>query len=74
VGEELRASKRSTSDGMVEGLRLRFGGGRSSQGCLCLGRGGSAGKKVDFFGDGAAEIVERLTDVWRVVVGFVGIL
>ena len=29
---------------------------------------------MDFLADGASEVIERFTDVWRIVVGFVGVL
>ena len=59
---------------MVEGLWLGFGGGRSGEGSLGFRGRCSAGEKVDFFADGAAEVVEGFTDVGRIVVGFVGVL
>lgn len=58
MGEKVRTGQRSAGDGMVEGLRLRLGRRRGSQGCLCLCGRGSVGEKVDFLGDGAAKVVE----------------
>lgn len=59
---------------MRESLRLRFGRGRSSERGAGLSRGGRGGKKVDFVGNGAAKISEGFADIWRVVVGFIGVL
>ncbi len=54
LGEELGTGEGSASNGMVKGLRLRFGRGRSSEGCLCLGWRCSVGEEMDFLGDGSA--------------------
>ncbi len=59
---------------MIEGLGLRFGGWRGSQRCLGFGRRGSAGQKMDLFGDGTAQIIERFSNVGRIVVSFVAVL
>ena len=32
------------------------------------------GKKIDFVGDGAAKVIERLADVGRIVIGFIRVL
>lgn len=53
---------------------MRFGRGRSSERGAGLRRGGRGGKKVDFVGNGAAKVSEGFTDIWRVVVGFIGVL
>ena len=72
--EGLRTGKRSAGDGMVESLGLGLGGRRSSQGGLRLGRGASLRQELNLLVDGAAEIIEGLADVGRVVVGLVGVL
>ena len=59
---------------MAEGLGLGLRAGRCGKRCLGLCGGCGARQEVDLLGDGAAEIVERLAEVRRVVVGFVGVL
>lgn len=59
---------------MAEGLGLGLGCGGSSQSRLCFGGGAGLREELDFFVDGAAEVVEGLADVGWVVVGFVGVL
>lgn len=53
---------------------MRFGRGRGSECGAGLSRGGRGGKEVDFVGNGAAKISEGFADIWRVVVGFIGVL
>lgn len=59
---------------MAESLRLGFGRGGRGQGGLGLCGGGRVGEELDLLTDRAAQVVEGLADVGRVVVGFVGIL
>jgi len=68
------AVDRGARDGMAEGLGLRLRGWRCGERGLSLGGGGGGGEKLDFLGDGAAQVVEGLAEVGWVVVGFVGIL
>ena len=56
---------------MIEGLGLRLGRWRSSESRLGITWGGDVGEKVHFLADGAAEVIERFTDVGRIVVGFI---
>lgn len=72
--EKLRASESGASDGVAEGLRLWFGGRGSRQGSLRFRGRGGMGEQLDLFADGATEVVERFTDVGRIVIGFVRIL
>ena len=72
--EELRGVEGGARDGVVEGLGLRFGGGRGRERGLGFGRGGGGGEERDFFGDGAAHVCDGFAEVGRVVVGFVGVL
>ena len=59
---------------MVERLRLGLCGRWSGEGSLnvCWGRG--IREKMDFLGNGATQIIERLADIGRVVVSFVRVL
>lgn len=50
---------------------MGFGGGRCGQGSLRFGGGGSVGKEVDLFADGATEVVEGFADVGGVVISLV---
>ena len=59
---------------MAEGLGLRLRGGGCGEGGLGFGGGGRGGEQLDLLADGAAEVVEGLADVGRVVVGLVGVL
>lgn len=59
---------------MAERLGLRLGRRRGREGSLGLGGGSGTREEVDLFRHGAAEVVEGLADVGRVVVGFVGVL
>lgn len=59
---------------MVECLGLRLGAGRSSEGSLRLSGRGCRRQKLNLFADGAAEILEGLLDVGRVIVGLVRVL
>jgi hypothetical protein len=70
----VRGVEGGAGDSMAKCLGLRLRGGRSSEGSLGFGGGSGTGEEVDLLGDGAAEIVERLSDVGWVVVGFVGVL
>ena len=73
-GEHVRAVQGCTGDSMAEGLGLGLRGRRGSESCLSLCGGGCARQEVNLLRDGTAEIVERFTEVRRVVVGFVGVL
>jgi hypothetical protein len=70
----VRCIEGGAGDGMAEGLGLWLCGGRGDEGGLGFGGGCGVGEKVDFLGDGAAEVGDRLANVGWVVVGFVGIL
>ena len=73
-GEHVRAVQGGAGNSMAEGLGLGLRAGWCGKCCLGLcGRCG-ARQEVDLLGDGAAEVVERLAEVRRVVVGFVGVL
>lgn len=72
--KSLGSGERSAGDGVVEGLGLGLSGGGSSQSCLGLGGGAGLREKVDLLVDGAAQVVEGLADVGRVVIGLVGVL
>lgn len=72
--QRLAASQAGAGDRVGEGLGLRLGGRGSSQGCLGLGGGCGRREERDLLANGAAEILEGLLDVGRVVVGFVGVL
>lgn len=69
--EGLGAGEGGAGDSMAEGFGLGFCGGSGGEGGLGLSGGGGGGEKMDFVGDGAAEVVERFADVVGVVVGFV---
>lgn len=56
---------------MAEGLGLGLGGRGSDEGSLSFGGRGCGREKGDLFGNGAAEVLEGLLDVGRVVVGLV---
>ena len=70
----LRPRERGAGDGVVEGFGLRLCGGWGGEGGLGFGRRRGVGEEGYFFRDGAAEVVEGLGDVGRVVVGFFGVL
>jgi hypothetical protein len=70
----LAGGERGASDGVRERLGLGLGRGRRGQGRLGFGRGGRVGEEVHFLRDGAAEVLEGLLDVGRVVVGFVRVV
>lgn len=72
--QRVRGVDGRAGDGVAEGLGLRLCGGGSGEGRLGFGRGGGGGEQLDFFADGAAQVVEGLADVGGVVVGFVGVL
>ena len=72
--EHVRGVKGSTGHGMAERLGLGLCRGRGSEGSLGLGGRRGAGEQVNFFRNGAAEVVEGLANVGRVVVGFVCVL
>lgn len=59
---------------MVEGLRLGLRGRRGGQSGLGLCGGGGLRKKLDFFIDSTAQVVEGLADIGGIIVGFVGVL
>lgn len=59
---------------MVESLGLGLRGRRGGQSGLGLCGGGGLRKELDFFIDGATQVVERLADVGRIIVGFIGVL
>ena len=59
---------------MGEGFRLRLRAGGSGEGRLSFAGGFGVGKEVDLFGNSASEVVEGLTDVGRIIVGFVRVL
>ena len=71
MDEQLAAGERGASDGVGEGLRLGLRAGRSGEGRLSFAGRFGVGKEIDLFSDGTSEVVERLADVGRVVVGFV---
>lgn len=56
---------------MAEGLGLRLGARGSDESGLGLAGGGRRRQKRDLLANGAAEVLEGLLDVGRVVVGFV---
>ena len=72
--EGLRAGQGSAGNGVVEGFGLGLCRRRGSQSCLRLSGRASLRQKLDLLVDGAAEIIEGLADVGRVVVGLVGVL
>lgn len=74
LGDQLRSRQRRTSNGMAEGLGLRLGGRRRRQGRLGLGGGGGMREQLDFFANGATEVIEGFANIRRIVVGFVGVL
>jgi hypothetical protein len=73
-GEHVRAVQGGAGNSMAEGLGLGLRAGRCGKRCLGLCRRCGARQEVDLLGDSAAEVVERLAEVRRVVVGFVGVL
>lgn len=72
--ERLGARERGAGQRVVERLGLRLGRGGSGEGGLGLGGRGGGGEELDFLRDGAAQVVEGLGYVGRVVVGFLGVL
>lgn len=74
LNQSLGAGEGGARDRMVEGLGLGLRGRGRGQGSL--GFGGRAGlrQEMDLLVDGAAQVVEGLADVGRVVVGLVGVL
>jgi len=72
--QQLAASQGSASDSMVEGLGLRLCLRGSGKGSLSFGGRGGARQKLDLLGDVLGQVGERLADVGRVVVCFVGVL
>lgn len=73
-GEHVRGIERGARNGVAERLGLRLGRGRRRQSLLGFGGRGGARQQRDLLRDGAAQVVERLADVGRVVVGLVGVL
>lgn len=59
---------------MVEGLGLRFGRWRSSNGSLGFTRTGGMREEGDLLRDAATKVGEGFTDVGRIIVGLVGVL
>lgn len=72
--QELRAGETGAGQGVAEGLGLRLSRGGSRQRCLRLGGGCRGREELDLFADGAAEVLEGLLDVGRVVVGLILVL
>ena len=59
---------------MGERFRLRLCARRSGESSLSFGRRSGVREKIDFISDSTTEIVERFSNVGRVIVGFVCIL
>jgi hypothetical protein len=72
--QDLATGQTSTGNGMAEGLGLRLSGRGGYQGCLGFGGRCGAGEQLDLLADGAAEVLEGLLDVGRVIVGLVGVV
>ena len=72
--QQLRGGQRGARERVVEGFGLWLRGGWGGECGLCFGGAAGVGEEGHFLGDGAAEVVEGLTDVGRVVVGFVAVL
>lgn len=72
--QDLATGQTSTGNGMAEGLGLRLSGRGGYQGCLGFGGRCGTGEQLDLLADGAAEVLEGLLDVGRVIVGLVGVV
>lgn len=72
--QELRARQARARERVVERLGLRLGRRRRDQGRLGLGGRRGVRQEVHLLADGAAEVLEGLLDVGRVIVGLVGVL
>ena len=72
--QKLRAGQTRARQGVVKRLGLRLSGWGCDQGSLGFGGGSGAGEKVHLLANGAAEILEGLLDIGRIVVGLVGVL
>ena len=72
--QKLRAGQARARQGVVKRLGLRLSGWGRDQGSLGFGGGSGAGEKVHLLANGAAEILEGLLDIGRIVVGLVGVL
>lgn len=72
--QKLGAGEGSARNCVVECLGLGFCGWRCGEGSLNFRRRSSVREKLDFVGDGTAEVVERFTDMGRVVISFIRVL
>lgn len=70
----MTASEGGASDSMGEGLWLRLGARGSGESCLGFAGGFGMGEEADFVRNSASKVVEGLTDVGGVVIGFVRVL
>ena len=74
MDEQLTASEGGASDSMREGLWLGLCAGGSGESCLGFAGRFGMREEADFIRDGASKVVEGLTDVGRVVIGFIRVL
>lgn len=74
LGQEVRASERSSGDGMIEGFGLGFGAGRSGESSLRFGGSGCMREERDFVSNSAREVGKGFSDVGGIIVSFVRVL